>query len=85
VLALLLAEAALLAERRGRPPLLLLDDVFSELDESRRRNLLARLPAGGQTVITATEREHFPSGAEPPALVVAVRREGEKSVAEVAG
>jgi DNA replication and repair protein RecF len=84
VLALLLAEAALLAERRGRPPLLLLDDVFSELDESRRRNLLARLPAGGQTVITATEREHFPSGAEPPALVVAVRREGEKSVAEVA-
>ncbi|HZB85483.1 MAG TPA: hypothetical protein VE289_02855, partial [Gaiellaceae bacterium] len=84
VLALLLAEAALLAEQRGNPPLLLLDDVFSELDESRRRNLLARLPPGGQTVITATEREHFPPGAEPPALVVAVRREGEKSVAEAA-
>jgi DNA replication and repair protein RecF len=85
VLALLLAEASLLAERRGSPPLLLLDDVFSELDEGRRKNLLARLPAGGQTVITATEREHFPSGAEPPALVVAVRREGEESVVRAAG
>jgi DNA replication and repair protein RecF len=85
VLALLLAEASLLAERRGSPPLLLLDDVFSELDEGRRKNLLARLPTGGQTVITATEREHFPSGAEPPALVVAVRREGEESVVRAAG
>ncbi len=84
VLALLLAEAALLAERRGSPPLLLLDDVFSELDEGRRRNLLARLPAGGQTLITATEREHFPAAAEAPALVVAVRREGDESVARAA-
>ncbi len=35
VLALVLAEAELLAERRGEPPLLLLDDVFSELDTER--------------------------------------------------
>jgi DNA replication and repair protein RecF len=56
VLALVLAEAELLAERRGEPPLLLLDDVFSELDAARSEALVARLPRGGQTVVTATER-----------------------------
>ena len=45
VLALLLAEAALIAERRGEPPLLLLDDVLSELDPGRRR-VLARAGRG---------------------------------------
>jgi DNA replication and repair protein RecF len=54
VLALTLAEASLLADRRGEPALLLLDDVFSELDGDRRTALLGRLPQGGQTVITAT-------------------------------
>ena len=48
LLALLLAEAALLAERRAVPPLLLLDDVLSELDPSRRRTL-ADLVAGTRT------------------------------------
>jgi DNA replication and repair protein RecF len=68
VLALLLAEAELLAERRGEPPLLLLDDVFSELDFARGEALVARLPAGGQTVVTATERP----GALDPSLCVVV-------------
>jgi DNA replication and repair protein RecF len=68
VLALVLAEAELLAERRGEPPLLLLDDVFSELDSTRGEALVARLPAGGQTVVTATERP----GALRPDLVVSV-------------
>jgi DNA replication and repair protein RecF len=66
VLALVLAESETLAERRGEPPLLLLDDVFSELDTERRGALLAALPAGGQTVITAT---HRPGVAEPDLLV----------------
>jgi DNA replication and repair protein RecF len=69
VLALVLAEADLLAEQRGEPPLLLLDDVFSELDRSRGEALLARLPAEGQTLVTATER---PDVLEPD-LVVTVR------------
>jgi DNA replication and repair protein RecF len=66
VLALVLAEAELLADRRGEPPLLLLDDVFSELDNDRRAALLAQLPPGGQTMITAT---HRPGGAEPELVV----------------
>ena len=66
VLALVLAEAELLTERRGEPPLLLLDDVFSELDTERRGALLAQLPPGGQTVITAT---HRPGVAEPDLVI----------------
>ena len=41
MLALVLAEAEALAERTGSPPLVLLDDVLSELDEDRRRALAA--------------------------------------------
>ncbi|HEX2045109.1 MAG TPA: DNA replication and repair protein RecF [Gaiellaceae bacterium] len=81
VLALLLAEAALLAERRPSPPLLLLDDVLSELDRQRRASLLARLPAAGQAVLTSTSPDALPAGAEP-SLVVRVRREGDASVAQ---
>ena len=61
LLALLFAERdALLAERTD-PPMILLDDVMSELDPSRRERLCARLLEGsGQALITATESEHLP-------------------------
>ena len=49
VLALILAEAELIAERRGFAPLLLLDDVLSELDPNRRRVLAERVLGTGQT------------------------------------
>ena len=60
VLALLLAEAELIAERRGFPPLLLLDDVLSELDPSRRRVLAERVQGAGQTLVTATQASSLP-------------------------
>jgi DNA replication and repair protein RecF len=67
VLSLLLAEARLLATRRGVAPLLLLDDVLSELDTGRRA-VLSRLVSGaGQTVVTATQRAALP--VEPAQLV----------------
>jgi DNA replication and repair protein RecF len=66
VLSLILAEAALLADR-GRPPLLLLDDVLSELDGSRRNALAARIAIRGQTMITATSQGALP--AEPAQVV----------------
>jgi DNA replication and repair protein RecF len=69
VLALLLAEAELIAERRGFPPLLLLDDVLSELDPSRRRVLAERVRVGGQTLITATQASSLPI---EPALLLEV-------------
>jgi DNA replication and repair protein RecF len=60
VLALLLAEAELLQERRGFAPLLLLDDVLSELDPGRRERLALRLEQLGQTVVTATTAAALP-------------------------
>ncbi|MDO8484710.1 MAG: DNA replication/repair protein RecF [Candidatus Limnocylindrales bacterium] len=54
ILALKLAELDLLAELDGRPPLLLLDDVFSELDPERRSHLVRRIAALPQTFITTT-------------------------------
>jgi DNA replication and repair protein RecF len=60
VLALLLAEWELLVERRGTPPLLLLDDVLSELDPVRRRVLAERVVSRGQTLVTATDASFLP-------------------------
>jgi len=67
VLSLLLAEADLIAEHRAVPPLLLLDDVLSELDPGRREILAARVAGRGQTVITSTSRQALP--AEPSQVV----------------
>jgi DNA replication and repair protein RecF len=67
VLALLLAEAELIAERRGFPPLLLLDDVLSELDPDRRRVLAERVRGPGQTLVTATQASSLP--VEPAQLL----------------
>ncbi len=60
VLALLLAEAELITARRRVPPLLLLDDALSELDERRRRILSERIGVVGQTIVTATGPEALP-------------------------
>ena len=62
LLALLLAERAVLEEERGAPPLLLLDDVMSELDHGRRERLVERLRVG-QALVTTTDIAHVP-GAE---------------------
>ena len=65
LLALLLAEREAIAERRPWPPLLLLDDVMSELDHDRREALVELLRAGGgQAVITTTDIEHVPVAAD---------------------
>jgi DNA replication and repair protein RecF len=68
LLALLLAERAVLTEERGAPPLMLLDDVMSELDADRRGLLVARLDDGGQAVVTTTDLGHVP-GADAPSVV----------------
>jgi DNA replication and repair protein RecF len=65
LLALLLAERDELAAERGASPLLLLDDVMSELDGTRRERLAALLREGGQAVVSATELAHVPGAEEP--------------------
>lgn len=70
VLSLLLAEAQLLTDRGPAPPLLLLDDVLSELDERRRRALAELLGTVSQTFITTTGASALP--VEPAQLVEVV-------------
>jgi DNA replication and repair protein RecF len=53
-LSLRLAERALMLEERGEEPILLLDDVMSELDAARREALTALLDRSGQAILTTT-------------------------------
>ncbi len=59
LLGLVLAHADLVAERRGEPPILLLDEVAAHLDPKRREALFARLDGRGQVWMTATEASLF--------------------------
>jgi DNA replication and repair protein RecF len=60
VVSLKLAEAALMARRTGERPVLLLDDVLSELDGERRAALLRQVADAGQVIITSVEAGPFP-------------------------
>jgi DNA replication and repair protein RecF len=62
VLSWKLAEVAYITTQTGSPPLLLLDDVLSELDRARRTALLAALEGGSQALVTACERSDLPEG-----------------------
>jgi DNA replication and repair protein RecF len=82
LLALLFAEREALLDA-GRPaPLMLLDDVMSELDPTRRALLVEALAGAGQAVITATEREHVPEAAGMWPIAV---REGRTTALAPAG
>jgi DNA replication and repair protein RecF len=60
LLALIFAERDVLLEARRVIPLLLLDDVMSELDPERRERLVERLGSAGQAVITAADEDSLP-------------------------
>jgi DNA replication and repair protein RecF len=60
VVSLKLAEAALVTRRTGERPVLLLDDVLSELDGERRAALLRQVAGEGQVIITSVEAGPFP-------------------------
>jgi DNA replication and repair protein RecF len=68
LLALLFAERQALLEARRVTPLLLLDDVMSELDPGRRERLVSRLEDGGQVLITAADEESVPAAARETVL-----------------
>src|SRR4051794_5863827 len=72
LLALLFAERDALVEH-GRPPLMLLDDVMSELDEARRRRLAGLVRHGGQGGVTRAESDHVPGAEADDVRVVDVR------------
>jgi DNA replication and repair protein RecF len=70
-LALKLAQARVLAENSSSAPLLLIDDIFGELDITRRNALLAHLPNESQKFVTATSLAWHEGELEGPVLDVA--------------
>jgi DNA replication and repair protein RecF len=72
LLALLLAERETLAHSRGTAPLMLLDDVMSELDSGRRERVIDVLQAGGQSLITTTDLAHVPGGEDAAVTRLAI-------------
>lgn len=72
VLAWKIAEVEVVRDILGRPPLLLLDDVMSELDADRRRAVMRFVQEGIQTVITTTNLGYFEGDVLDRAKVVRV-------------
>lgn len=70
LLGLVLAHAELVAELRGKPPILLLDEVAAHLDPRRRQALFSRLEGRGQVWMTATESELFEGVGEASRFLV---------------
>lgn len=69
LLSLLLAERSVIGLERGIAPLMLLDDVVSELDGAHRRALLDTLRASeGQALITTTDPDQIPGAEEPDVM-----------------
>jgi DNA replication and repair protein RecF len=66
VLALKIAQARMFAQEEGALPLLLLDDIFGELDPVRRNALLRHLPRDAQKLVTATSMQWRESEAIGP-------------------
>lgn len=55
VLSLKLAEVQLFSNKTGESPILLLDDIFSELDSEKKNNLIRYIKDNVQTIITTTD------------------------------
>lgn len=71
-LAFRLAEARFLYLRRGEPPVLLLDDVLSEMDTGRRRSVVEAIADYDQFLVTAAELDRFPAAFLSRAAVYSV-------------
>lgn len=74
LLALLFAEIELLVDEKGRPPVLLLDDAFSELDPERRDHLVRRIGAIPQAIITTTALADLPVALVERATAIEIQR-----------
>ena len=70
---MLLSGREALCEAGEDPPLLLLDDVMSELDAERRERLVARVTRVGQVVVTTTDLAHVPDADGNGVVRLAVR------------
>ncbi len=72
VLALKVLELEYLSDKKGERPILLLDDIFSELDKDRRMHL-AKIVSGQQTIITTTDLDHVEKSLREKARIVELK------------
>lgn len=72
ILALKMAELEYLADVTQEKPILLLDDIFSELDAARRKHL-SRIVSGQQTIITTTDLDHIEKKLREKAKIVELK------------
>lgn len=86
ILAVKLAHTALVKEYLGHYPVFLLDDVMSELDNTRRRAIFSLIDTGMQTVITTANLEYFTDGEKERAQLLSILElTGKTSRARCAG
>lgn len=78
VLSYKMAEVALLRDRLNQTPVLLLDDVMSELDEQRRSQLIKVISQDIQTFITSTNLSYFDDEFLSNAEIIELTQEGER-------
>jgi DNA replication and repair protein RecF len=74
VVSIKLAQSAVVDRMTGERPVLLLDDVLSELDASRRSALLQELGGPGQVIITSVEADPFPESVIGRSVVRCIER-----------
>ena len=84
LLALLLAERDALTTMRATHPVMLLDDVLSELDPDRRRRLLQTLAGPGQTLISTADARALPGDVEFARVSIQPDASGETQISSVA-
>ncbi len=72
VAALKLAEVSLLETNTGEDPILLLDDILSELDETRRRRVLDTVLGSEQAILTTTDLDRIDEGVRSRATLIKV-------------
>ncbi len=65
-LALKIAQSRIFMKEDGTPPLLMIDDIFGELDPERRNSLLKHLPVEAQKLVTATSMQWREEGCDGP-------------------
>jgi DNA replication and repair protein RecF len=84
LLGLLFAERQVLIAAGRPPPIMLLDDVMSELDPDRRQRLIAALADHGQSLISATERSQVPASEAHAISIKRGRATAPTAIAEAA-
>jgi DNA replication and repair protein RecF len=72
ILSLKILELRYIEQEKGEKPILLLDDIFSELDSDRRMHL-AKIVEGQQTIITTTDLDHIEKGLRERAKIIELK------------